>query len=179
MSSNSATQIKLKQIFDRITEAISLDKELNTPNNLSFPCSICNKNVLSNQKSVQCDSCNKWCHIQCDGTSMDTYNYLMTTNDTVPWHCLYCTIKFNHENFPFTLSIDSEIDLINKSDTMRFCEFLPSFETICETSNFSNFPQNEVDCNLPSLLNSKYYSVYDFQRLKIQNNLNIFHSNVN
>ena len=52
MTTNTATQIKIKQTFDRITEAISLDKELNTPNNLSFPCSICNKNVLTNQKAV-------------------------------------------------------------------------------------------------------------------------------
>ena len=62
---------------------------------------------------------------------------------------------------------------------MKFCEFLPSFETISVTSNFTSFPQNEDDYTLPSYLNSKYYSVYDFQNLKIQNNFNIFHSNMN
>ena len=62
---------------------------------------------------------------------------------------------------------------------MRFCDFLPSFETISDTNKFSNFQQNEEDYNLPSHLDSKYYSVYDFQRLKIQRNFNVFHSNVN
>ena len=179
MTSNSVSQIKLKQTFDRIIEAISLDKELNPYNNLDFPCSICNKNVLTNQKAIQCDTCNKWCHIQCDGTSLETYNHLMITNDTVSWHCLFCTFNFHHQNIPFTLSDDYEIEKINKSDTMRFCDVLPTFEIISETSKFSNFPQNEIDYNLPSLLTSKYYSVYDFQRLKTQNKLNIFHSNVN
>ena len=178
MTSNSS-QIKLNQIYDRIIEAISLERELNSPNNLKSPCSICNKNVLTNQKAIQCDTCDKWCHIQCDGTSSEFYNYLMTTDDTVSWHCLYCIFKFNHQNIPFTLSDNSEINKINISDTMRFCEFLPSFEIISETSKFSNFSQNEIDYNLPSNLNTKYYSVYDFQKLKIQKNLNIFHSNVN
>ena len=73
----------------------------------------------------------------------------------------------------------SDLDKINKSDNMRFCELLPSFETISETSKFTNFSPNDVDLNLPFLSNSKYYSVYDFQKLKIQKNLNIFHSNVN
>ena len=62
---------------------------------------------------------------------------------------------------------------------MKFCEFLPTFEIISETSKFSNFSSRDVDNELPSLLNSKYHSVYDFQKLKIQKNFNIFHSNVN
>ena len=174
-----SSQVKLKQTYDRITVAISLHRELNIPNKLKSPCSICNKNVLKNQKAVQCDTCNKWCHIKCDGTSIEMYNYLIITDDTVLWHCLYCTVKFNHENTPFALLDDLEINKINESDNMRFCEFLPNFEIISETNKFSNLSQNDIDSNLPIHLNSKYYSVYDFQKLKTQKNLNIFHSNVN
>ena len=57
-----------------VLEAIRNDQNLSTPNNLKFPCSICNKNVLENQKAIQCDSCNMWCHIKCDGTPIETYN---------------------------------------------------------------------------------------------------------
>ena len=38
----NVAQIKHQITFDRIIEAISLDKEFNTHNNLKFPCSICN-----------------------------------------------------------------------------------------------------------------------------------------
>ena len=177
----NSDQIKLNQTLDRITEAIIQNKNLNTPNNLRFPCSICNKNVLDNQQAVLCETCDKWCHIKCDGTSREMYEYLQNTVDdeAVSWHCLNCTVKFHHQNLPFTLTDDSELDKINKSKYMRFCEFLPSLETISVTTNFSNFPHNEDDYTLPSYLNSKYYSVYNFQNLKIQKIFNIFHSNMN
>ena len=82
-----------------VIDAIKNGKNFNTPNNLKFPCSICNKNVLNNQKAIQC---NKWCHIKCDGTYIETYNKLMLSEDE-SWNCLLCTIKFNHYNIPFTL----------------------------------------------------------------------------
>ena len=98
---------------------------------------------------------------------------------------LYCTIKTNNDNFAFTLVNTSEIDKINNSNTMKFCEFIPSFECIAETDKFTKFQlnvnENEDDFeeNIPSLLDSKYYSVNSFQKLNNNNNLNIFHSNVN
>ena len=104
---------------------------------------------------------------------------MITGDDFVQWNCLYCTIKSNHQNIPFTLSENSEIDKINNSNTMKFSEFFPTFEIISETNKFSIFLSSDVDNELPSLLNSKYHSVYDFQKLKIQKNFNIFHSNVN
>ena len=64
-----------------VIEAIRNDQNLNTPNNLKFPCGICNKNVLTNQKVIQCDSCDLWCHIKCDGTSIETYNKLMLSEE--------------------------------------------------------------------------------------------------
>ena len=51
-----------------IIEAIRHDNKINM-SHCKFPCSICNKNVLSNQKAILCDSCNLWCRIKCDGTS--------------------------------------------------------------------------------------------------------------
>ena len=91
-------------------------------------------------------------------------------------------MKYNHENFAFTLIGDEEIYKINNSDSMRFCESLPSFECIAETDKFMHIQtQNESDFdqNITCLLDSKYYSVQAFQQLKNHNNLYIFHSNVN
>ena len=58
--------------------------------------------------------------------------------DQPDWYCLYCTMKFNHENIPFTLSDNFELNNINNSDTMEFCKSLPSLEEIYETNNFSS-----------------------------------------
>ena len=41
------------------------------------------------------------------------------------WHCLLCKVKFHHYNSPFTLSDDTEIQNLNNSNSMRFCESLP------------------------------------------------------
>ena len=172
--------LKYNATYNRILEALSMDSELNTTNNLRWPCSICNKNVTSNMKAIQCDTYQKWCHIKCDGISTKVYETLMYAS--TDWHCLYCTIKFNRDNLAFTLTDDSEINKINNSNSMRFCEFLPSLENITETNKFINFQlhdQNDPDVNLPSLLKTEYYSVSAFQALNNANNLNIFHANVN
>ena len=174
---SDASQIKLGLIYERIILAISSETELNNSNNLSWPCSICNKNVLSNQIGIQCDSCDKWSHAKCNDLSPERYEYLATTDDSCQWHCLYCTLKFHHKNIPFILLDNSEIEKINNSDSMKFCESLPSFETVLETNRL--LPDADFEHNIPSLINSKYYSVNSFQKLNKHSNLNIFHSNVN
>ena len=186
-SSNSKEVIALRNNIERISGAILSGKELNPPprTNLKWPCVICNKNVLSNQNGITCDNCGKWCHRQCDAMSKETYDKYVE-NDTNPdtvekakWYCLYCTMVENHELFPYTLCDDHELDNINNSDNMSFCEHLPSLEDIYETSKFSAFPKPMEEASLPSNLNSKYHSVHDFQKLKVGNNFNIFHANVN
>ena len=113
--------------------------------------------------------------------SPELYQYYVENQDNpeITWCCLYCTIQFNHQHIPFTLSDEHEIDMINNSDTMKFCENLPTLEEIYETSKFSGFPKPMEEATLPSNLNSKYHTVRDFQKLKIQKNFNIFHANVN
>ena len=100
-------------------------------------------------------------------------------NPELTWHCMYCTMKFNHQHIPFTLSDNIDIENTNNSDTMKFCENLPTLEEIFETSKFSSFPKPLEEASLPSNLSSKYHSVGDFQKLEIQKNFNIFHANVN
>ena len=173
----------LDATFDRIRLALSTETELNAPNNLKWACSICNKNVTESMKGIRCDTCKKWCHIKCDGTSAAEYeNLVLNEDENFVWNCLYCTLKFNHENLAFTLVEDSEIEKINKSDSMKFCEFLPSFDCISMTDKFMSVQAHNVnnyDQNISSMLHSKYYRVNTFQQLKNNNKFNIFHSNVN
>ena len=178
---NQAAEIAYRNNVERISGAILLGVDLNPKNRLKHPCAICNKSVQNNQQGITCDQCGKWCHRKCDAMTQEMYEYYVNNNDNpeVTWHCLYCTMKFNYQHIPFTLSDNTDIDNINNSDTMKFCESLPTPEEIYETSKFSSFPKPMEEANLPSNLNSKYHSVRDFQKLKIQKNFNIFHANVN
>ena len=162
-----------------IIEAIRREDDNLNVSNKKFPCSICNKNVLNNQKAIQCDSCNLWCHIKCDGTSSETYNYLLLSDETVSWHCLLCKIKFHHINFPFTLCDDIEINNMNNSNSMKFCDSLSKFEVVAEASKFSNYTDNDPDYNLPISSSCRYYTINEIQNLKTSSNLNIFHTNIN
>ena len=90
---------------ERIIDALESDSELNIGNNLRWPCSICNKNVTQRMKGIKCDTCDKWSHIKCNGISSEEYDYFIKTDDvgfSVDWHCLYCTIKSNKENFAYS-----------------------------------------------------------------------------
>ena len=124
-----ANQIKLKQSMERIAGAILSEKELNPPNRLNYPCSICNKNCLKNQARIDCSTCGKLYHIKCDGTTIEKYNLYKATevdpNTKLKLHCLYCTMKFHHKHIPFTLSDTSELNNLNNSDNMKFCDHLP------------------------------------------------------
>ena len=39
-----------------------------------FPCSVCDKGVISSSKAVSCDRCDNWTHIMCCEVSVDDYN---------------------------------------------------------------------------------------------------------
>ena len=103
----------------------------------------------------------------------------MLSSNSDSWHCLVCKVKANHNTFPFTLCDDIEIQNINNSNSIRYCESLPAFEVVNEVSKFSNQSNNEVDYNLPARSTCKYYTVNEFQKVNMTNNLNIFHTNIN
>ena len=143
---------------ERIIDALRSDSDLNTPNNLRWPCNICNKNVTPSMKAIQCDSCNKWIHIKCNDISAVEYDYFSSTNDDIDWNCLYCTLKFNHEKFPFTLVDDVDIYKLINSDSVNFSKFIPSPKIIEETAKFNVELQENDDSEhvFPRLLNSKF-----------------------
>ena len=179
-----ASQIKLQNTIDRIAGAILTGNNLNPPptRNIKWPCIICNRPVQTNQKAIECDTCQKWCHLNCDGrhTTQD-YEYFMNNQDNpdLEWHCLYCSLKEKHGIIPFTLSDTSELIKINNSDTMEFCKTIPSLEIIQETASYEKYSLPDIDSTFPNLLTSKYHSVNEVQNLKIEEDFNIFHSNVN
>ena len=56
-------------------------------------------------------------------------------------------------------SDDTEIQNLNNSNSMRFCESLPKLEVLTEVSKFANQSDNVVDYNLPIHSSCKYYTI--------------------
>ena len=91
-----APSIKLKNTLDRIAGAILAGRNLNPQptRNIKWPCIICNRPVQNNQKALECDSCHKWCHLNCDGrVTLEDYKFYEDNqnNPDHPWFCLYWT----------------------------------------------------------------------------------------
>ena len=176
-----ASQIKLQNTIDRIAGAILSGKDLNPPpiRKIKFPCIICNKPVQNNQKAIECDTCHKWCHKNCDGRiTIQDYEFFQDNPD-LEWHCLCCSLKEKHGTIPFSLCDTSELNKLNNSDTMAFCKTVPTLEIIQETSSYEKYSLPDIDSTFPNLMTSKYHSVSEVQNMRIENNLNIFHANVN
>ena len=52
------------------------------------PCGLCSKAVRSNQRAVQCDSCDVWYHVKC--MQMSTHVYEALANSSCIWECVVC-----------------------------------------------------------------------------------------
>ena len=123
------------------------------------PCGICSKSVKNEHKAICCDNCLFWIHIKCNNTSDKEYEYLKNSDN--PWSCIICNMKFNLENFPFTTSDNLGLDNLQNVNSMAFLESLPSANIVNETIKFST-STNEINDELPTSTNCKYYSVKDF-----------------
>ena len=66
---------------DLINEDIDLKTKPAPSANFKYPCSLCGKSVMSNQKAIQCDNCDLWAHIKCDGTTVEEYNRFMALSE--------------------------------------------------------------------------------------------------
>ena len=99
------------------------------------PCSICEKRVYDNQKSIQCNNCDLWVHKKCEGLSDDEFQKLVEEDDDIPWSCMICQIKHSAEIFPFGLLSKLELLDLYGIDLPSHLQTLPSFETHSKLTN--------------------------------------------
>ena len=64
------------------------------PGPSKYPCIECNKPVRNNQRGIQCDTCDRWGHINCLNISILHYNLLANSDDN--WFCPQCSLPFVH-----------------------------------------------------------------------------------
>ena len=159
----------MNQIIENI---INEDQGKNTnkkkSRKLKYPCSICSNSVMSNQKAVQCDHCELWVHTKCEGISNDSYLQMEDNNDTTPWECSVCKIKYNEEHVAFTICDGFDLENLNNSDSMKMFDTLPNFEIMSEISKFSTPNTNDIDFNLTNAIDCKYYSIDKFHKHQME-----------
>ena len=153
-----------------------------------FPCIYCHKNVNYNQRGLMCSSCQCWSHIKCNGTPILEYNELkvicntfqtqrfMPNND---WICFNCHVNKLSEIFPFGMIDNFDLANLLENDSICILNHLPSYEITSKAKSFL-LDKFDIDDNVVSNINSKYYSVKDFQSvIKGPDSFTIFHSNLN
>ena len=165
------------------------------------PCMHCNHNITVNHKSISCYKCKFNFHINCNGTSIDEYNQLLdsvvhddkdtNTNDNnnnneltilkkcVSTICSKCVITERASNFPFGHETDYELGNLITADCMKALDNYPSYEIHSKASDINNLNKHDIDENTPTHIDSRYYSVDEFQQLKRQNCFNLLHTNLN
>ena len=135
---------------------------------------ICHKNILDHHKAVFCNNCKLWVHIRCNNISNSEYNELQKEADDVPLFCLNCTIII----FPFGQLDNDELSNLHDFDFASFVDSMPSFEITSSLTNLPNLGDYDIDENLPSNVNSSYYTLQDLSTLSTSDNdFSLFHMN--
>jgi hypothetical protein len=52
-----------------------------------YPCTVCAKEVEEDHEALQCDDCDKWCHIECGGVSRQEYREHQEEDEESNWSC--------------------------------------------------------------------------------------------
>ena len=70
--------------------AISSDIELNPGPNPVFLCGSCKLEILDTDPALECDNCQRWHHISCEGVGANSYNRLVNLDVSFSWLCSHC-----------------------------------------------------------------------------------------
>ena len=139
--------------------------------NFVFPCGVCNKRVGKKMRALQCNLCNYWNHIKCDGVEPTHYEILKNTDDSVDHFCKLC----KEEIFPFQ-AIHNENYIASVVNGIEIKEDLnlnispsPRLRTLFHDLN----EQNEEN-----LINCEYYDYSQSIPLSNVKNKSIFHMNI-
>ena len=58
-----------------------------------YPCSVCEKPCKNNQKSILCETCNLWVHLNCSDLTASQFDFYAESNDSdFPYKCPSCTL---------------------------------------------------------------------------------------
>ena len=145
----------------------------------------CENNVTYSNQAIQCDLCDSWVHIKCNGLNYIHYKFLQSSNDGVVY-ILCCSeiFPFNtvkNKNFIFDFydnnSKSKNIDKKNSSLLLKPSEHLKHL--VNQFNNMSSSPGDNNSDDPANTVSSKYYDTEELQNLKINKikSLSLFHIN--
>ena len=160
-------------------------------------CPVCTKSVYNSyQNSVQCTFCNGWVHhdnrLKCSGlTEIEFENH--QNDPDKPFECDHCvSVKIASENNSYFIRlpfpVECEDNIFGKPEAKRAPDItslspsqLKKFIQECESieKQFSSDEENNNEL-LTSTVNSKYYNVSNFNKIKIdkKSSFGLIHVNI-
>ena len=144
--------------------------------NPSFPCGKCGLKVRNNHRAVQCDSCNFWTHIKCDGVDNSLYENLKNSNSD--YFCKICkelAIPFQQLNdeqfFICQQGVNHDVDL---TSSLQF----PNQKIKTLFREINDYNSNDKEDEEPSI-DCKYYNADEIvNRVNKKGKLSLFHLNI-
>ena len=160
-------------------------------------CPVCTKSVYNSyQNSVQCTFCNGWVHhdnrLKCSGLTKIEFENHQKDPDK-PFECDHCvSVKIASENNSYFIRlpfpVECEDNIFGKPEAKRAPDItslspsqLKKFIQECESieKQFSSDEENNNEL-LTSTVNSKYYNVSNFNKIKIdkKSSFGLIHVNI-
>ena len=141
--------------------------------NQEYHCRICSKKVGHKHKAVQCDLCDYWNHIKCDGIDNKTYETLKKSDESEKYLCKLC----KEETFVFQKLSDDEFftSIVKNIDIKEDLNLRISPTSTLKTL-FNDFSSHNKD--EPSPISCSYYDIST--RIPYARNCNhsMFHLNL-
>ena len=139
-----------------------------------FPCGKCCLLVRQNHKAIQCDSCNYWTHIKCDGISNSLYDKLK--NSTSKYYCKICIElalpfqQLNNEQFFLCQKGIHHEEVIN-------LQLFPSHRIKTLFKEINNFNDSNNEDESPTI-DCKYYYADEISNCFKKDGFSLFHLNI-
>eukprot|EP00794_Sanderia_malayensis_P000634 gene634-1302_t len=92
--SNRSSCITHQLLYDSTVKQILESGDVSqNPGPVKCPCCICGRAVAKHHRAIQCDSCDKWCHIgeRCGKVKLIDYQKFMADEiNNLKWYCPHC-----------------------------------------------------------------------------------------
>ena len=136
---------------------------------IEYPCRVCKLEVKNDDKSIQCDLCNKWNNIHCVNVSKKKYEKLK--NDPLPWYRSFCENELpfpkmsnnNLKNF-----LHAENPIFHKISSIKTMSKKPRgmMKRFCKINQVFDDNENATSCN--------YYNIDELNKLNINRHHSLF-----
>ena len=144
-----------------------------THDNPKYPCGKCNLNIRKNNKAIQCDSCNYWNHIKCDGIDYTQYENLEKSVES--YFCKICRDLSDEQYITFEKGIDKVLNgALNIFPDNRMNSLFKNL------NNLNAHDQEEDDDDsISNNINCKYYQIDELKKEIVRKSkFSLLHSNI-